>query len=380
VLPQERLARVRFFDEGVLLPQIEEISLYDLNSHPILQYGLGDHVMIRDKLLPPPGLVEEVVNIASGFVEGLVRSVTESDDTPEGQTRAASAINTDEVDWMGEVVKINCDGTVKVRLARAADPPPTWTGERYVIAKADDLIVFGDDDEESDHVMDAEGWVDEDGDIWFHGSDDEEDEWEDASEGDMDVDIPEASLDASDDEAQTEDKAEINDAVLNGVPKEEPPIPPEIMQSGNEPREWQINRDKCPAFDILETVPDDHPFKYDTVDGDRGREWLARIRKEHKILQTSLPGNILLDGTDYSLEGILVRTYESRLDLIRVLIIGPKNTPYDSAPFLFDFSLGDNFPNEPPETFFHSWTPGGSSGRVNPNLYVYVPHDMATNR
>src|SRR5271154_2877107 len=36
-------------------------------------------------------------------------------------------------------------------------------------------------------------------------------------------------------------------------------------------------------------------------------------------------------------DGILVRTYESRLDLMRVLILGPKNTPYENAPFLFDF-------------------------------------------
>ena len=57
---------------------------------------------------------------------------------------------------------------------------------------------------------------------------------------------------------------------------------------------------------------------------------------------------------------------------MRVLILGPKNTPYENAPFLFDFSLADGFPTEPPEAFFHSWTPGGSGGRVNPNLYVYV--------
>jgi ubiquitin-conjugating enzyme E2 O len=74
-------------------------------------------------------------------------------------------------------------------------------------------------------------------------------------------------------------------------------------------------------------------------------------------------------------DGILVRTYESRLDLMRVLILGPKNTPYENAPFLFDFSLGEEYPKEPPEAFFHSWTPGGTTGRVNPNLYVYhTPH------
>lgn len=286
VLPQERLARVRFFDEGVLLPQIEEISLYDLNSHPILQYGLGDHVLIRDKLLPPPGLVEEVVNIASGFVEGLVRSVTESDDAAANHQRATSGFVSDAVDWMGEVVKINCDGTVKVRLAREADPPPTGSCERYVTAKAEDLIVFEDDEDEEEGVIDAEGWMGDEGEIWFDGFD-SEDEWEDASEGDMDVDIPEASLDGMDDEPVNEEQPiDTNGSV------EQPSSPMEVTQISNEAREWQIDRDKCPAFDILEIIPDDHPFKSDNVDADnRGRDWLSRIRKEHKILQSSLPGN-----------------------------------------------------------------------------------------
>jgi ubiquitin-conjugating enzyme E2 O len=69
-----------------------------------------------------------------------------------------------------------------------------------------------------------------------------------------------------------------------------------------------------------------------------------------------------------------VRTYESRLDLLRVLILGPQNTPYENAPFLFDFSLS-SFPSLPPEAFFHSWTPSGG-GRVNPNLYVYIPYSI----
>lgn len=34
---------------------------------------------------------------------------------------------------------------------------------------------------------------------------------------------------------------------------------------------------------------------------------------------------------------------------------------------------------EPPEAFFHSWTPGGSGGRVNPNLYVYVTVCLISN-
>jgi hypothetical protein len=50
-----------------------------------------------------------------------------------------------------------------------------------------------------------------------------------------------------------------------------------------------LDKEKCSGFDILETVPDDHPFKSDTPVR-TSPDWLSRLRKEHRILQTSLPG------------------------------------------------------------------------------------------
>ncbi|CAD6885180.1 unnamed protein product, partial [Tilletia caries] len=64
---------------------------------------------------------------------------------------------------------------------------------------------------------------------------------------------------------------------------------------------------------------------------------------------------------------ILVRTYGDRTDLLRVLIIGSENTPYEDAPFVIDFCLKPTYPHEPPLAHFHSWTNG--NGRVSPNLY-----------
>ncbi|EAT86765.2 hypothetical protein SNOG_05701 [Parastagonospora nodorum SN15] len=58
---------------------------------------------------------------------------------------------------------------------------------------------------------------------------------------------------------------------------------------------------------------------------------------------------------------------ESRLDLLRVMMIGPNETPYEYAPFVIDFHLPSTYPQTPPEAFFHSWTNG--NGPVNPNLY-----------
>lgn len=282
-MPQERIARVRFFDEGVLLPQIEEISLYDLNSHPVMQYSLGDHVLIRSKLLPPAGIVEEVVSLAAGFVEGLVRNITDlGEDPAPAHQRAASGLASEKVDWMGEIVKINTDGTVRVRLAREEElNPETWTGERYADAMGEDLIVFEVDDEGQEEevfsVVEAEPSGPPDL-VWLQS--DSEDEWEDASEGDMEDDeIPEASLDGMD------DPEPFPPATTNGH-LEDVPSPSVIntdLQDSN------VNKEKCPGFDILETIPSDHPFKSDNTNRNVG-DWLSRIRKEHKILQTSLPG------------------------------------------------------------------------------------------
>jgi ubiquitin-conjugating enzyme E2 O len=108
------------------------------------------------------------------------------------------------------------------------------------------------------------------------------------------------------------------------------------------------------SFSILDDeVPSDHEFR-------KGLEnptakHLRRIQKEYKILSNALP------------DGIYVRTWEHRLDLMRVLFIGPRQTPYELAPFIVDFQFGCNFPMKPPEAHFHSWTEG--IGRVNPNLY-----------
>lgn len=63
-------------------------------------------------------------------------------------------------------------------------------------------------------------------------------------------------------------------------------------------------------------------------------------------------------------DNILVRTYEDRTDLMRVLIIGPEGTPYTDAPFVFDLYLNPTkFPFEPPLVYFHSHTNG--LGRCN---------------
>jgi ubiquitin-conjugating enzyme E2 O len=62
---------------------------------------------------------------------------------------------------------------------------------------------------------------------------------------------------------------------------------------------------------------------------------------------------------------ILVRAYEDRSDLLRSLIIGPENTPYEDAPFVIDWMLPSDFPQSPPIAHFLSWTNGNGRGKDN---------------
>lgn len=115
-----------------------------------------------------------------------------------------------------------------------------------------------------------------------------------------------------------------------------------------------------PSFLVLDSLPPPDQFAgpqpSGTVTNSPSASFLKRVHREHRILSTSLPAS-----------QIYIRTYESRLDLIRTLILGPADTPYEYAPFLIDLYLPPTYPTAPPVAHFHSWTSG--LGRINPNLY-----------
>jgi len=62
-------------------------------------------------------------------------------------------------------------------------------------------------------------------------------------------------------------------------------------------------------------------------------------------------------------DGIFIRAYEHRIDLLKILIIGPNNTPYHNCVFLFDMYLPSEYPHDPPSLHFVSYGP-----KLNPNL------------
>ncbi|KAF5960213.1 hypothetical protein HYC85_001422 [Camellia sinensis] len=82
------------------------------------------------------------------------------------------------------------------------------------------------------------------------------------------------------------------------------------------------------------------------------RSWAKKIQEEWKILEKDLP------------DKIFVRVYESRMDLLRAVIVGAEGTPYHDGLFFFDVLFPSGYPNVPPHVHYHS---GGL--RINPNLY-----------
>ncbi|CBQ68201.1 conserved hypothetical protein [Sporisorium reilianum SRZ2] len=279
-----------------------------------------------------------------------------------------------EIDWYGTVEELLLDGTCRVRLPCG----------KKVVEKLDKLQILSDsgfgmhehavmdddpwnmdpeadydddmlDDEYDDEYDDDEDamWVDQNGEMVANGRDD----WEDMSEGapevaEIHVDEPEAEKE-QDAAPAVEAKETAQKAMEAIVPSsastapEEPSAPTELATASSD-SDWN-------QFAVLESAPTSHAFYSKPLATQPGAAFFKRLQKEMKVLQSSLP------------ETILVRAYEDRSDLLRVLIIGSEGTPYENAPFLLDFQLTSDFPNSPPVAHFHSWTNG--HGRVSPNLY-----------
>jgi len=119
-----------------------------------------------------------------------------------------------------------------------------------------------------------------------------------------------------------------------------------------------------PAFDVCseDVEPTDHFFFGSATLGTRAL--MAAVRREMIVLRKGL-----LEGSEEGCAApIVVRTYSSRTDLFRAMVVGPPDTPYANVPFFFDLSLPAEYPREPPHAHFHANFVGNE--RLNPNLYV----------
>lgn len=291
-----------------------------------------------------------------------------SDASSGGDTCIKRPVPGDEsLHWIGEVAELRLDGTVDVTH-------PDWTVKNYSLERLtrlyDGMEQLEDEAWGSDEG--SEGYDDDYDAVWAMGEDgqwqrdvENVEDWEDVEDGEGEEDI------VADGFSMDIDPPELA-ALLEGSPKDNIDVsglePPQLATpSAESPPPFSIKETVLPTsmplpedsddwkrFEILSSAPVDHAF-YSSVPSQPSKAFLGRLQREYRALASSLP------------ESIVVRAYEDRADLLRSLIIGPENTPYQDAPFVIDWMLDSNFPQSPPIAHFLSWTNG--NGRVNPNLY-----------
>ena len=343
---------------GVATGEVEEISLYDVEAPAEMNVRRGDIVLIASQSWKLADLI--------------------------GTTR--------DRDWIGEIVDTRLDGTLMVRLGAASQVQDVnLKREEIVVAVRSDgtdgmTDQWGAQDMAQDLAEGAGPLIDENGEfVWPDeddgsyddfglGSEREDDDFEDDEEAEAtyedengmkldEEDLEDWESDDGDDEDADEDMPDAPQPTPPTSHDATPPLSSKPEVAAGIPSDVQQNSppESPETYLILDSaVPDTHHFVAEpTTDSPAHTK---RVAKEHKILRSrgALPS------------GVYIRTWESRLDLLRVLFVGPAETPYADCPFIIDFYLPSNFPTEAPQAFFHSWTAEsglGGVGRVNPNLY-----------
>lgn len=412
---------------GTLKEEVEEVSFYEVVAHQALGIRRGDFVILLPESKPQQegegnldspdqetvgSMVQQMsrqfgffrnmmaaspsatLQSISNFIAGTLGATSTSENA--GPRRANATEHLDfmngPTDWFGEVVDLGLDGLVAVRLGALDGPRDVKLPiERLTVIFSEPADIDGwlsDDEESTDDEYDSQDDDDDEYGVWNHPvvleevttyeggeriqNDGGDEAWLTDTEDEMDVDVRSQRapsgmgnhdqimsdpIDTSDGEQLLRESGELSKPLAESPAAPQSTLSRQTTSNQPEPEAFTIpaGAEKPPGFAILEdSIPADHAFA-STPPTPNDSAFLRRVNKEHNILQTSLP------------EGIFVRTWESRFDLLRVLIIGPLNTPYELAPFVFDFHLGSDFPAGPPKGHFHSWT--GGVGRVNPNLY-----------
>jgi len=107
---------------------------------------------------------------------------------------------------------------------------------------------------------------------------------------------------------------------------------------------------------FLDMINMPHVYKDSALNGSNmSKSKMKKIKQDLAILSNSLP------------DGIFVRVDENHLDLMKVMIIGPEDSPYEKGCFLFDLYLPDQYPQVHPEMKY--LTTGHGTFYFNPNLY-----------
>lgn len=344
---------------GNLGADITEVSLYDIAAHDALQTNLGDMAIllpVSARSLAPNGLTLAAAIFEHFESRSRSRASSGNDAHSSGpHSPTQQDVAPADFDWFGEMVDMCLDGEVVVRLGatdevRDIRVPP----ERILVISSDNLDSESEDtfDEEEDFsdemsvsAIDSDldpGHISSSAVSFEYGggkklnSDEDEEMWSTDEDENMFI--------------NDNDKADEGNAPARSSPTL---LRPATTTKGRE-IVFSSYPNMPPQFFILESSPPtDH--HYVSTTWPLTADIMRRIMKETNIMRNSLP------------DGVFVRSWDTRPDLLRIMIVGPQNTPYEFAPFAIDLQYGVSFPTSPPDVFFHSWT--NSIGRINPNLY-----------
>ncbi|KAF8338031.1 uncharacterized protein EI90DRAFT_3118487 [Cantharellus anzutake] len=385
---EDRTARVRWYPPKAKEESIAVVSMFEINPEGSVSsdlpqsYGVrrGDIVFLhaRDSTngcdvprVPKIGELEQWVRHPNAsWRQEMMEIGSSAPRWYDPPSRTATelpvvgvAANKDGTHWVGEVVDLRLTGEIDVCLP---------TGEVTTVT-IDRLTVLRDLSEDVDYP-----WIDEDVSDGFSSSE-ESDHLKSplVPNEDVEMDVASESQPTSSSGPKYEAEEERDawkhfdtEASLMSVGTVDIDMDsPSSLSSGSSTPAGTVSgtpsaleashsppaEPPWKSFDVLPSAPSDHHFYSQPPTSPPSRSFSQRLNKEYRVLSTSLPSDII------------IRTYEDRADLLRSLIIGSHNTPYEDAPFVIDWQLPPSFPLEPPTAHFHSWTNG--NGRVNPNLY-----------
>ncbi|ORX79510.1 hypothetical protein BCR32DRAFT_294424 [Anaeromyces robustus] len=351
--------------------ETKEQSTYEISSHPIYTQRLGERVLITADISP-------IEKQCKGISEEVAKH-----------------------DWVGEIVSINdpdhlgkigvcCCPSKNIhyvyphQIFTISDTEDYMHDEFISASDLDDYEVIEDDEDDGenedviieegdDNIMEIDGNNEGDDAEWE--TEDDDSEWETDEDDEMIDDTIEISIDNNNNNTNKNEFENEFENVFKGIDNEneitnnkeakqekikkiEEKIREEIKSTllDNIDEKNATTKTKLKNFILLDDPPENHHF-IDNENGILSKHFYKTIMKEHKLLSTELPE-----------EGdIIVAAFSSRLELLRAIIFGPKDTIYEGAVFMFDICIPGDYPHSPPSVHYYSLTVG--MGKLNPNLY-----------
>ncbi|XP_038693540.1 probable ubiquitin-conjugating enzyme E2 23 [Tripterygium wilfordii] len=333
----------------------EIVSVYELEGYPDYDYRYGD-VVVR---LSPVTVPRQTVSTVESEEQNTPNEVQQDGEVTLGckktENTSESCMDFSDLTWLGIITGLT-KGDIEV----------TWADGTISMVGPQAICVVGRDDDDDDDDESVAAWIEVSDDAlgWETVNDDEINALENIGEefgignpSDMNPEVDESIENNSG--RSVPFSLPVTSAI--GFVTKVTRMAFRIFSRGQRNVDDELinissfdelsSQDSFKRFDIAKDLLDHH-FIGSNGQVSNSRNWVKMVQKDWRILQNNLP------------DGIYVRVYEDRMDLIRAVIVGACGTPYQDGLFFFDFQLPSEYPDVPPSAYYQS---GGL--RINPNLY-----------